>query len=201
MADLRARTLTRPTSHDEQDAAENWRDRAACKDEDPETFFDTDRMAQAVRICKGCAVIDICLQDALDTFDYNGVRGGRSGRARKQHVLGARSIENTAPAHAARIAQGRATAERVAELTRDGLNANEVAAEMGINRATVHGHLRLLRERGELPQRPPREIQHGTRYGYYAHQKRDEQPCDACLTGYRAHEQRRRDRARERAAS
>lgn len=72
-----------------------WQADAKCLDEDPELFFpDRDKnayrfvAAQAKAICFGrdgrpaCPVLEQCLQDALDTEELFGIRGGLSHRER-----------------------------------------------------------------------------------------------------------------------
>lgn len=63
----------------------NWRNRAACKTEDPELFFGLDgepgnlrdvREAKAKAVCARCPVSGHCLLDALDGEIVWGVYGG-----------------------------------------------------------------------------------------------------------------------------
>ncbi|UNX54401.1 WhiB family transcriptional regulator [Georgenia sp. TF02-10] len=69
----------------------DWRQRAACRGEDPELFFpagDT-RSAQeqmeaaAKAVCARCAVIDTCLTWSLQTGQDTGVWGGMSEADRR----------------------------------------------------------------------------------------------------------------------
>ena len=60
-----------------------WRDRASCRDEDPELFFPigvggpaVGQIGEAKAVCFGCPVTDVCLQWALDTGMGHGVWGG-----------------------------------------------------------------------------------------------------------------------------
>ncbi|RZQ60536.1 WhiB family transcriptional regulator [Amycolatopsis suaedae] len=69
---------------------ENWRNRAACRDIDPELFFPlTDmgpgarQVAQAKSICAGCPVRAQCLDYALDNGLDHGVFGGTTQRERR----------------------------------------------------------------------------------------------------------------------
>lgn len=64
----------------------DWRERALCQEVDPEIFF-PDRghtIADAKRICMACEVRTQCLQDAIDTNERFGVRGGKSERERRK---------------------------------------------------------------------------------------------------------------------
>lgn len=69
----------------------DWRDRAACRDEDPELFFpisETGPGAEQVRrakaVCAQCPVRSECLEYAMDSgLDY-GVFGGTTAYERRQ---------------------------------------------------------------------------------------------------------------------
>jgi WhiB family redox-sensing transcriptional regulator len=61
----------------------DWRDKALCRDEDPELFFPVGSgpAAQATaerakEVCRRCPVIDPCLEWALGTGQDAGVWGG-----------------------------------------------------------------------------------------------------------------------------
>jgi WhiB family redox-sensing transcriptional regulator len=58
--------------------ADNWRLRAACKDEDPELFFPRatggkwsaryqEQVNTAKAVCRECPVADLCFEFAMDT--------------------------------------------------------------------------------------------------------------------------------------
>lgn len=60
-----------------------WWELAACADEDPELFFPTGSSGpaqlqeqQAKAVCARCPVLARCRQDALESRDVHGVRGG-----------------------------------------------------------------------------------------------------------------------------
>lgn len=67
---------------------DNWRDRAACKDEDPEDWFPAknDRADMVKKICRdSCPVTSECLDYALQHRifdDESGIWGGLSPRQR-----------------------------------------------------------------------------------------------------------------------
>lgn len=68
----------------------DWRNRAACLDEDPELFFPIGntgpallQIEEAKEVCRRCEVIDICLRQALDKGDDTGVWGGLSEDERR----------------------------------------------------------------------------------------------------------------------
>lgn len=70
--------------------ADDWRARAACREEDPELFFPvgqgpdaTAQTGQAKEVCRRCPVMDQCLQWALETRQDAGVWGGASEQERK----------------------------------------------------------------------------------------------------------------------
>lgn len=61
----------------------DWRDRAACRDEDPELFFPIGtsgpallQVADAKTVCRRCDVADACLDWALESGQETGVWGG-----------------------------------------------------------------------------------------------------------------------------
>jgi WhiB family redox-sensing transcriptional regulator len=68
----------------------DWRDRAACRDEDPELFFPISiggpslrQIAQAKQICARCPVRRECLDWALATGQDAGVWGGLAPAERR----------------------------------------------------------------------------------------------------------------------
>jgi len=66
--------------------SDDWRHRAACRDEDPELFFsvgedwsnaiDQRRARHALAICARCPVRVTCLRQALNTTDEWAIAGG-----------------------------------------------------------------------------------------------------------------------------
>lgn len=73
--------------------AEDWRDRALCRETDPEAFFPEKGAPprDAKRICMGCEVRAECLEFALATGQPYGVWGGASERERRK-LLKARDL-------------------------------------------------------------------------------------------------------------
>ncbi|RIK16783.1 MAG: WhiB family transcriptional regulator [Acidobacteria bacterium] len=68
----------------------DWRDRAACLDEDPELFFPIgntgpalQQIEEAKAICRTCPVINECLKFALENGQDAGVWGGLSEDERR----------------------------------------------------------------------------------------------------------------------
>ncbi|MDQ0815055.1 WhiB family redox-sensing transcriptional regulator [Streptomyces sp. B3I7] len=62
---------------------DNWRDRAACRTEDPDLFFPVGttgpallQIEEAKSVCRGCPVRDECLEWALEAGQDIGVWGG-----------------------------------------------------------------------------------------------------------------------------
>ncbi|MDQ0785349.1 WhiB family transcriptional regulator [Streptomyces sp. B3I8] len=62
---------------------DNWRDRAACRTEDPDLFFPVGttgpallQIEEAKSVCHGCPVRDECLEWALEAGQDIGVWGG-----------------------------------------------------------------------------------------------------------------------------
>src|SRR5215216_5495916 len=68
----------------------DWRNRAACLDEDPELFFPIGntgpallQIEEAKQVCRRCDVRDACLQWALEAGQDHGVWGGLSEDERR----------------------------------------------------------------------------------------------------------------------
>ena len=68
----------------------DWRDRAACLDEDPELFFPIGNTGPAIlqieearAVCMRCEVREECLQWALESGQDHGVWGGLSEDERR----------------------------------------------------------------------------------------------------------------------
>ena len=81
--------LTWIRTHDWDSAA--WRDRAACRDTNPEMFFPIgttgvaiDQIDAALRICTQCPVVDECLEFALATNQEAGVWGATTEDERRK---------------------------------------------------------------------------------------------------------------------
>ncbi|MFI2374519.1 WhiB family transcriptional regulator [Streptomyces sp. NPDC018964] len=69
---------------------DNWRERAACRTEDPDLFFPIGttgpalmQAEQAKAVCRRCPVREPCLRWALDTGQSIGVWGGTSETERR----------------------------------------------------------------------------------------------------------------------
>ncbi len=67
-----------------------WRDKALCRDTDPELFFPVGTtgqaliaMAHAKRVCSECTVTGDCLDFALDTNQDSGIWGGMTEEERR----------------------------------------------------------------------------------------------------------------------
>ena len=71
----------------------DWRQRAACRDADPELFYGDTAIEKrmAALVCSDCPieVKRACLAESLDLQDWHGVRGGRTGEERRYfHRMG-----------------------------------------------------------------------------------------------------------------
>jgi WhiB family redox-sensing transcriptional regulator len=71
-------------------ADDSWRDRALCRETDPELFFPigttghaVGTIEQAKSICSGCQVVGECLDYALATNQDSGIWGGLSEDERR----------------------------------------------------------------------------------------------------------------------
>ncbi|MCC3655824.1 WhiB family transcriptional regulator [Streptomyces sp. S07_1.15] len=68
----------------------DWRERGACREEDPELFFPIGntgpallQIEEAKAVCRRCPVMETCLQWALENGDDFGVWGGLSEDERR----------------------------------------------------------------------------------------------------------------------
>jgi WhiB family redox-sensing transcriptional regulator len=68
----------------------DWRDRAVCREEDPELFFPVGttgpalvQIEEAKAVCRRCPVMEKCQQWALETRQADGVWGGLSEAERR----------------------------------------------------------------------------------------------------------------------
>lgn len=85
----------------------DWRDKAACREEDPELFFPIGTTGHAVlqideakAVCQRCEVTETCLRWALDTGQDAGVWGGLAEderRTLRRRNARARAKENPRP--------------------------------------------------------------------------------------------------------
>jgi WhiB family redox-sensing transcriptional regulator len=82
----------------------DWRNRAACLDEDPELFFPVGSTGPAVEqterakaVCAGCDVITQCLEWALTTGQDAGVWGGKTEDERRALRRPATTTPTAAP--------------------------------------------------------------------------------------------------------
>jgi hypothetical protein len=84
-------------------ADDRWRQRAKCRDADPDMFFpepsDASTALAAVAVCRSCPVTKQCLADALHTGERDGIRGGLTPRQRRPLLTAhrARHRQPTAP--------------------------------------------------------------------------------------------------------
>lgn len=69
---------------------DNWRDHAACRNEDPDLFFPIGtsgpsaiQTERAKALCQGCPVRERCLDRALDTEQTLGIWGGTTETERR----------------------------------------------------------------------------------------------------------------------
>ena len=77
---------------------DDWRQRAACRDEDPELFFPVSDIGPAARqadqakaICARCPVREMCLEYAQDNGLESGIFGGTTETERRELRRRARS--------------------------------------------------------------------------------------------------------------
>jgi WhiB family redox-sensing transcriptional regulator len=119
----------------------DWRDRAACRSEDPELFFsDSARgpryaadVAAATQVCRRCPVVTDCLQWALATRLEFGVAGGMGEDERRALTRPRHHVPD--PVAAAAIRQVRLDqapmAESIRSLASAGYNDTEIGEQVG----------------------------------------------------------------------
>ena len=85
--------------------AEDWRDRASCRDTSPELFFPIgttglalDQIDAAKQVCEECPVAGQCLEFALATNQEAGVWGGTTEDERRRLRKGLDVVAAGAPA-------------------------------------------------------------------------------------------------------
>ena len=114
-----------------------WRESAACRDEDPELFFPTEGVSpnRAIAVCRRCPVVRPCLEYALraEVAEW-GVWGGLSEPKRRK-LRG----ESRAGVIAARRA-------RVAEYVAAGRSHRWIADRLGVTVQTVTWDCRAMAE-------------------------------------------------------
>lgn len=120
----------------------DWRDDAACREEDPELFFPVglsgpalDQEDQAKAVCRRCPSRDLCLQWALETGQESGVWGGlsewdRGGLLGQQY----RTASDGTPAWKVIVETRRGEYEALAG---QGLSGWEIAQRMRTNAQTI----------------------------------------------------------------
>jgi WhiB family redox-sensing transcriptional regulator len=89
----------------------DWRDLAACRDEDPELFFPIgtagparDQIKRARAVCRRCPVVDECLLWALTAGQAEGIWGGLTAEERRafRHQSGEPVLDRPSDSHGAR---------------------------------------------------------------------------------------------------
>ena len=85
------------------DRVDDWRQRAACVDVDPEVFFPPDNKKSsremAIRVCAGCPVRAECWREAVDTGERYGIRAGVWLETRRNKARAIKSEWPTKTAH------------------------------------------------------------------------------------------------------
>ena len=177
-----------PDRHTIRDTA--WQDRALCVGADPEDFYpnpvrhDQARVDQAKAICRACSVRDACLEDALATGDYWGIRGGYTGEelraiARRRNRNAKRQPRALPP-----IDHG----------TPRGWQQHHSRREEPCGPCLDAMNAKRERDRRELL-----KTRHGSVRGYTLHRRLDEPACTACLAAQAASSEDARQRRKERA--
>lgn len=119
---------------------EDWRHRAACRDEYPELFFPasspasqryTVEVAEAKAVCRRCPVASECLSHALATRSDEGVFGGLDAEERRALRRAEPRVEPVAAA-ADRPRRTRIDLAQVAALRALGWGFDDIARRLGV---------------------------------------------------------------------
>lgn len=113
---------------------EEWMDRAACVETDPDLFFPEKNASTfaAKRVCASCDVREQCLAFALRNDESHGIFGGLSGNERR------------------RLKKGRTTRlpvnldETISDLNGQGYSDGQISLITGVPRSTISLHRRDL---------------------------------------------------------
>ena len=83
-----------PTSVRTTDRHASWRDGAACRNMDPETFFASEPTYRdtALATCHTCPVRTPCLEHALTTRERHGIWGGTDEHQRERLLRSGRRV-------------------------------------------------------------------------------------------------------------
>ena len=153
-----------------------WRERAACRDVDPETFFPTaesgperDRqVATAKAVCARCPVRAECLGEALARIPY-GVAGGLTEHERRT-LRRSTTVSQPAAEDVLRDgprpgATGQEAARERAQAGRDllatGRTARQIAQDCGVSTRTVQRWARPSTQLTAIPTADAGEGSHG----------------------------------------
>jgi WhiB family redox-sensing transcriptional regulator len=90
LPELTHMTPETPDHHSRSSILMNWRNRAACLEEDPELFFPIGntgpallQIEEAKAVCRRCEVVETCLKWAIESGQDAGVWGGLSEDERR----------------------------------------------------------------------------------------------------------------------
>lgn len=132
----------------------NWRNFAACKDEDPELFFPIGQSGpakqqeqQAKQVCWRCPVMELCGKWAIATRQRTGVWGGMSEHDRD--LLHRRKGRRTFRPGQMRASDHVLTYQltEFLALRERGLSPNQIASALRTNVQTVNSVTRKLEDR------------------------------------------------------
>jgi WhiB family redox-sensing transcriptional regulator len=128
----------------------DWRDRAACRDQDTGMWFDETAagVAAAKRVCNGCPALTPCREYALTVPERYGVFGGMDADERKAERRNRQRRITPAPKPGAKKppvsrVSATGTRRRLQALAVAGHGTTRVCTAIGMGRA---GHLHLIRE-------------------------------------------------------
>jgi len=132
--------------------SEDWRHRAACRDEDPERFFPVGnsgpallQIAEAKSVCHRCDVASRCLAWALESGQDDGVWGGMSEDERRPLMTGRRKPDTVGRIHRKGPEVNKKALETRVEtacrMKAEGVPIPEIAWHLSVSQSSVKRYL------------------------------------------------------------
>jgi hypothetical protein len=141
--------------------AADWRDRAACVDEDPDLFFPVvergahaaPEIAAAKAVCLRCPVIGQCRTWARRSLPY-GIAGGLTADERRELPLPPEVLKPSGRLGSPIVGDRREVAAAGRQAIRSGARPAEVAVQFGVTQRTATRWAAQVRAREEATSAP-----------------------------------------------
>jgi WhiB family redox-sensing transcriptional regulator len=131
-----------------------WLAQAACRDANPELFFQEKGFSQAKEICDRCPVVSDCQAWAVQHLPWYGIAGGMTAAERR--AVRRKQVEAELRAQGRITRQGRKIplapelVQTVIDLTRQGYSAAKIEESTGVGRETVRKLVKREAQTGAL---------------------------------------------------